>query len=277
MVDNAGFDGYGAKERFTEWKHAGGIRESERGWTGNRDAGDGCGEDGGPADFARRWRHAFKLDPDRPVSDEALRRIAASGTDGIIVGGSSGVTEANTAELLARIRRAGSVAVALEVSSLEAVVPGFDGYFIPLVLNSRNRDFIIGRHLEAIRRFGPFMPWDRMAVLAYIILNPDSTAARVAEADMPRDAADVLAMADLADKLLKLPYVYVEYSGTYGDMDLVRQVKNRLVRSRLAYGGGIAGPEQAAAAARHADLTVVGNALYHDLDRALATVRALVR
>lgn len=228
-------------------------------------------------DFSAGWRHAFKLDPDRAIDDEALRRIAASGTDGIIVGGSSGVTFANTAELLARVRRAGSVPCALEVSSLEAIVPGFDGYFIPLVLNSRNRDFILGHHLEAIRRFGPFMPWDRVTVFAYIILNPDSTAARVAEAEPPGGEDAVLAMADLADKLLKLPCIYMEYSGKYGDMELVRRVKGRLVRSRLVYGGGIAGPEQAAAAARHADLTVVGNALYRDLDQALATVPAVRR
>lgn len=231
--------------------------------------------DGMAQPFAHGWRHAFKLDPDRSIDDEALRRLAQSGTDGFIVGGSSGVTHANTADLLTRIRRAGPVPCALEVSSLEAVVPGFDGYFIPLVLNTANKDFIIGHHLAAIRRYGAFMPWDRMAVFAYIILNPASTAARVAEAEQPADAEDVLAMADLADKLLQLPYLYLEYSGTFGDMALLERVRRRLARSRLVYGGGIAGPEQAEAAARHADLTIVGNAIYADLDGALATVPAV--
>lgn len=227
--------------------------------------------------FAAGWRHAFKLDPDRPIGDDALRRIAASGTDGIIVGGSSGVTFENTADLLARIRRAGSVPCALEVSSLDAVVPGFDGYFIPLVLNSRSRDFIIGHHVEAIRRYGAFIPWHRTAVFAYIVLNPVSAAARASDAEMPEDAERVLAMADLADKLLKLPYLYLEYSGAFGDMELVRRVKNRLGHARLVYGGGIAGPRQAEEAARHADLAVVGNAVYADLEQALATVPAVRR
>lgn len=225
--------------------------------------------------FADGWRHAFKLDPDRTIGDDALRRIAASGTDGIIVGGSSGVTHANTRDLLMRLRKAGSVPCALEVSSLEAIVPGFDGYFIPLVLNTRNPDYIIGHHLEAIRRFGEFMPWDRLAVFAYIILNPDSTVARVAEAEQPDDEDAVRAMADLADKLLKLPFVYVEYSGRYGDMALVRRLRERLGQARLVYGGGISGPKQAREAARSAHLTVVGNALYRDLDQALATVQAV--
>lgn len=227
------------------------------------------------APFANRWRHAFKLDPDRTIDDAALRRLAASGTDGFIVGGSSGVTHANTADLLDRIRRAGTIPCALEVSSLEAVVPGFDGYFIPMVLNTNNSDYIIGHHLAAIRRFGDFMPWAQMAVLAYIILNPASTVARVAEAEQPAEAEDVLAMADLADKLLQLPYVYLEYSGIFGDMALVERVRKRLARARLVYGGGITGADQAEKAARHADLTVVGNAIYDDLDGALATVQAV--
>lgn len=32
------------------------------------------------------WRHAFKLDPAKEISDEALEQLAESGTDGIIIG-----------------------------------------------------------------------------------------------------------------------------------------------------------------------------------------------
>ncbi len=52
----------------------------------------------------RQWRHIFKLDPEKSISDSALERICTSGTDAIMVGGSSGVTFNNTVELLSRIR-----------------------------------------------------------------------------------------------------------------------------------------------------------------------------
>ena len=79
------------------------------------------------------WRHAFKLDPAKTVTDEQLELLAESGTDGIIVGGTDGVTIDNVLDLLVRIRRY-SVPVALEVSTVESVTPGFDYYFIPTVL-----------------------------------------------------------------------------------------------------------------------------------------------
>ena len=50
------------------------------------------------------WRHAFKLDPAKPVTDDQLELLAESGTDGIIVGGSDGVTLDNVLDLLVRIR-----------------------------------------------------------------------------------------------------------------------------------------------------------------------------
>ena len=40
----------------------------------------------------REWRHVFKLDPNKELSDERLEKICESGTDAIIVGGTDGIT-----------------------------------------------------------------------------------------------------------------------------------------------------------------------------------------
>ena len=40
----------------------------------------------------RQWRHVFKLDPKKKISDEELEHVCESGTDAIIVGGTDGVT-----------------------------------------------------------------------------------------------------------------------------------------------------------------------------------------
>lgn len=47
----------------------------------------------------------------------------------------------------------------------------------------------------------------------------------------------------LADKLLRLPIFYLEYSGTYGDVELVKNVKAELKQAKLYYGGGISNAE----------------------------------
>ncbi|WP_176835627.1 MULTISPECIES: heptaprenylglyceryl phosphate synthase [unclassified Paenibacillus] len=221
-----------------------------------------------------QWRHVFKLDPDRELTDEALERICLSGTDAVMVGGSTGVTFDNTVDLLARIRRY-EVPCVLEVSEQDAIVPGFDLFLIPVVLNAKDPEWIVGRQRQALREYGAIMDWQQILTEGYIILNGDSAAARLTQADTNLDAKDVEAYVRLADKLFRCPIVYIEYSGMYGDMALVRRVRSAVGQSRLFYGGGIDGPEKAREAADCAHTVVVGNAVYHDLERALATVRAV--
>ncbi|KEQ25338.1 heptaprenylglyceryl phosphate synthase [Paenibacillus tyrfis] len=221
------------------------------------------------------WKHVFKLDPDREIGDEALERICLSGTDAVMVGGSSGVTFDNTVDLLARIRRY-EVPCVLEVSDTEAIVPGFDLFMIPIVLNAGDTQWIVGRHQQALKEYGAILDWDELVPEGYIILNGDSTAAKLTEADVRLDAKDVEAYARIADRLFRCPIIYLEYSGVFGDMELVGRVKGLLSQSRLFYGGGIDSPEKAREAAKAAHTVVVGNVVYDDLERALATVPAVM-
>jgi len=222
----------------------------------------------------KQWKHVFKLDPDRSLSDEQLDSICLSGTDAIMVGGSTGVTFDNTVDLLARIRRY-EVPCVLEVSNQEAVVPGFDLFFIPVVLNARDPQWIVGHHHQALREYGAILDWRQVMTEGYIMLNGQSTAARITEADTELDVKDVEAYARMADRLFHCPIVYIEYSGVFGDMNVVSSAKSLLHQARLFYGGGIDSPEKAREAAKSAHTIVVGNAVYEQFDQALATVRAV--
>lgn len=224
--------------------------------------------------FYTSWRHVFKLDPDREIADEALERVCLSGTDGILVGGSSGVTFDNTVDLLSRIRRY-EVPCAFELADPACGVPGFDGYFVPMVLNAPNSEWLIGRHVQALRDFGHLLPWEAVVGEAYIVLNGYSTVARLTAARTDIDERTALAYAQIADRLWNVPVLYVEYSGIFGDMNLVRAIRAGLRQAHLIYGGGIDGPDKARQAAAHAHTVVVGNVVYDDLDAALATVNAV--
>lgn len=222
------------------------------------------------------WRHVFKLDPDRELGETELEAVCRSGTDAILVGGSTGVTYANTVDLLSRVRRY-NVPVALEVSELEAAVPGFDLYMIPMVLNSPDTAWILGHHRRAIERFGSLIPWDLLLTEGYIVLNGDSSVARLTEADSSLSGDGAAAYAQIADKLMQLPVVYLEYSGMFGDMEKVRTVRETVQYSQLFYGGGITSVAEAEQAAALCDTVVVGNIIYRDVKQALLTVEAVKR
>lgn len=147
-------------------------------------------------DMIKQWRHVFKLDPDREITDEELDLVCMSGTDAIIVGGSSGITYDNTVDLMSRVRRY-ELPCVLEVSDLEAVVPGFDGYLIPMVLNATDSKWMIGHHQQAIERYGYLIPWDLLIAEGYIVLNANSTVARLTGADTDLTTGAAVAYARL--------------------------------------------------------------------------------
>lgn len=220
------------------------------------------------------WRHVFKLDPAKDITDEELELIAESGTDGIIVGGSDGVTLDNVLDLLVRIRRF-SVPLALEVSTVESLTPGFDFYFIPTVLNSTKAKWINGLHHGALREYGHMMDWDEVIPEGYCILNPTCKAAQLTGVTEVPDVEDVIAYARMAEHLFKLPVFYIEYSGMYGDPEIVREASRILDNTQLFYGGGITNAKEASKMAEVADTVVVGNIIYENIKSALSTVKAV--
>ncbi|MBW7652001.1 heptaprenylglyceryl phosphate synthase [Anoxybacillus sp. ST4] len=220
------------------------------------------------------WRHVFKLDPNKHITDEQLEQVCESGTDAIVVGGTDGVTLENVIDLLARVRRF-SVPCALEVSNIEAITPGFDYYFIPMVLNSRDLTWLIDLHHEAVKQFGDLINWEELFVEGYCILNAECKAASLTSARTELTDEDVIAYARMAEHMYRFPIFYMEYSGQYGDVTLVEKVKRTLQHTRLFYGGGIHTPEQAKEMAMWADTVVVGNVIYTNLPMALQTVEAV--
>jgi len=222
----------------------------------------------------REWRHVFKLDPNKEITDDQLEIICESGTDAVIVGGTDGVTLENVLDLMARIRRY-TVPCVLEVSSIESVTPGFDLYFIPTILNSQDPKWITGLHHQAVKEFGEVMDWSEFQMEGYCILNEDCKAAKLTKAKTKLTTEDVKAYAMMAEKMFRLPIFYLEYSGKYGDPTVVREAKATLENTTLFYGGGISCFEQASEMAEYADVIVVGNVIYENFQKALETVKAV--
>lgn len=221
----------------------------------------------------KEWKHVFKLDPAKEINDEHLELLCESGTDAIIIGGTDGVTVDNVLELMYRVRRYALPCV-LEVSTMEAISPGFDYYFIPMVLNSKEKKWMMDIHHEAVKQYKDMMNWDEIMMEGYCILNPDAKAYKKTNCTLPTDE-DVVAYAFMTEHIFRLPIFYIEYSGTYGDPNLVKKVKDELKETLLFYGGGITTSEQAKEMKEHADVIVVGNSIYTNFQEALKTVDAV--
>ncbi|TCI35179.1 MULTISPECIES: heptaprenylglyceryl phosphate synthase [unclassified Exiguobacterium] len=220
------------------------------------------------------WRHVFKLDPNKQLDESALAALLRSGTDAFLIGGTDGVDAENTFALYARLQGCG-IPVALEMSHPEHAIRGFDHYFIPTVLNAGTVDWVVGHQMRAFERYGHLFDSNNVTGQGYIVLNPEAKVAAVTGARATLTLEEVVAYAETGHHLFRLPSLYLEYSGTLGSPDVVKEVKLALPDAHVFYGGGIDGSDTARMMAEYADTIVVGNIIYDNLEGALATVQVV--
>jgi len=218
----------------------------------------------------KKWKHITKLDPDKHVSQNDLKTIVESGTDAIMISGTQNITNANVFKLISLLKDY-KIPKILEPATPEAVMyEGIDYIFVPLVLNAGDLKWIIGKHVAWIKNQA--IPWDAVIPDAYIVLNPESAVAKLTESNTDLSPDDVIAYAQYAEKYLRIPILYIEYSGVYGDSGVVRKLSEALSDATLFYGGGIDSKEKAAEMKRYADVIIVGNVVYASMDKFLETI-----
>jgi len=225
----------------------------------------------------KTWAHVTKLDPDKHLPPGAVEEIVTSGTDALMLSGTLNVTQENLRELLDVVSAYGLPLVVEPASPDCAIFDGeVDHLFVPSVMNTNDARWIVGKHHAWLRNSGSSINWDIVVPEAYIVLNPASAVGRVTGADCDLSRDDVIAFVGVADRYFRFPIVYIEYSGIYGDPDIVRAASDAVENSILYYGGGIRSAEQAAEMGEFADTIIVGNAVYDDgVDALRATVRAV--
>ena len=211
------------------------------------------------------WTHITKIDPDKALVDgETFGDVCETGTDAIEIGGTTRMTEAKM-ERVVEACVAHDVPVYIEPSHSGTVVhdEGLDGYLIPIVFNAGDIAWVTGAHKEWVR-MDPDIDWDRTHTEAYIVLNPDSSVAEYTGADCDLDPDEVAAYATAAEQLFGQEIVYVEYSGTFGDPEIVQAAADGLDDATLFYGGGIGDYDNAYEMGQYADVIVVGD-LVHEV------------
>ncbi len=217
----------------------------------------------------KKWRHITKLDPDKHISQANLKIIVESGTDAIMISGTQNITDKNVSLLISRLKDY-KIPKILEPATPEAVMyEHIDYVFVPLVLNSGDLDWIVGKHVGWIKN--DTIKWNKVIPEAYIVLNPESAVAELTKSKTNLTYDDVIAYAQYAEKYLWLPIIYIEYSGAYGNPSMIKKLSESLTEASLFYGGGIDSKEKATEMKKYADVIVVGNVVYTNMGMFLET------
>ncbi|WP_435335404.1 phosphoglycerol geranylgeranyltransferase [Haloarchaeobius sp. TZWWS8] len=209
------------------------------------------------------WNHILKLDPDKELPDGVtFEDVCATGTDAIEIGGTLGMTEEKVASFVEKCAGHG-VPLYQEPSMPNVVVDSddLDGYLVPTVFNAGDVFWVTGAHKEWLRLSE--LDWSRTTTEAYIVLNDDASVAEYTEADCDLRADDVAAYAEVAEQMFGQEIVYLEYSGTLGDPEIVSAAHDALDEATMFYGGGIHDYDSAYEMAELSDVIVVGD-LVHD-------------
>lgn len=220
------------------------------------------------------WTHITKVDPEGEKKLPLAYPSYLSHTSAVSVGGSRDVTERNTEETFDLLSDSGVTAFH-EPSEASHVTKRSreDAEFlaVPEVLNGDSEALVgtLGRGLDYVREdLGPSMIEDKIGLPldgllgdraadfaaawlmheaifeAYIIMNPDSAAAReanVTSEDLltPQEAKE---RALAAQHHLESEIIYLEYSGTFGGeeaLEILTAIDDAVSWSQIWYGGGL--------------------------------------
>ena len=218
----------------------------------------------------KNWKHVTKLDPDKYISPADLATIVGSGTDAIMISGTQNITDQKVSQLISLLKDYGIPKI-LEPATPDIVLfDEVDYIFVPMVLNAGDVKWLVGKHTEWIMNHT--IEWEKVIPEAYIVLNPESAVAKLTKAKTDLTPEEIIAYAHYAENYLRLPLVYIEYSGTYGDPRIVKRLRDSLTETTIFYGGGIDSRQTAAEMSRYADVIVVGNVLYRSIEKFIETI-----
>jgi phosphoglycerol geranylgeranyltransferase len=197
----------------------------------------------------RRALHMTLLDPTKQSPEKAgdiADTAACLGTDAIMVGGSTGITQRNLDETVLSIKSKVKVPVIYFPSGAHAISSHCDAIYFMSMLNSRNVKNVIREQVTAapiVSRLGL-----EMISMGYVIVEPGMKVGEVGEADLVRRNDIQTAVAyGLAAQFLGMDCLYLEAGSGAPDPvppEMIKAVKAK-VSIPLLVGGGIRTPQSA--------------------------------
>lgn len=217
--------------------------------------------------------HMALLDPDKQSPEEAgeiAKHVKAAGTDAIMIGGSTGITNENLSATAIAIKKASGLPTIYFPAGPHALSKDVDAIFFMSVINSSDPFFVIRAQAGAaayIKKLGI-----EPISMGYIIVEPGMKVGEVGKADLVKhDDVNTAVGYAMACEMFGMKLVYLE-AGSGADVpispEMIAAVK-KSINVPLIIGGGVRTPEAAEAARKAgADAIVTGTFLEtcHDND-----------
>lgn len=187
--------------------------------------------------------HMTLIDPASQDPSEAgkiAKDACALGTDAIMIGGSTGVTQDNLDKTALEIKNNSNIPSIYFPSGANAMSANCDAIYFMSMLNSRSLDWVIREQVagaSAVKKIG-LEPLS----MGYIIVEPGMKVGEVGQADViPRNNPKLAASYAMAGELLGMRSIYLEAGSgapAHVPSDMISHVK-KSISVPLIVGGGI--------------------------------------
>ena len=232
----------------------------------------------------QRGMHMTLIDPDKQEPSRAaeIGRMAADlGTDAIMVGGSTGVTQENLDATVKAIKSVIDLPVIYFPSGAHAISPYSDAIYFMTIMNSRDARMIMGEQIKG----APFIKKMGLETISmgYVIVDPGMKVGQMAKAELVERDDIMTAMGyALTAEFLGMSMVYFEAGSGAPEpvpSELIGAIK-KATSIPVVIGGGIRDPK-AARMVRDAgaDVVVTGTLVEGDdfTDRLKGVIEAVRR
>lgn len=211
----------------------------------------------------KKCLHLALLDPDKTYNaplGNLCRILEKAGVDAILVGGSTGVTELITYNIIEEIKKNTSLPVIIFPSGLNSITKNADAIFFMSLLNSQNPYYLIDAQMLA----APIIKKYKLEAipLAYLIIGGEGVVSYVSwvRPINPKHHDIVVAYA-MAAEMLGFRMIYLE-AGSGASSPVPESLVNKVRENtelKIIVGGGIRDAETAKKIANAgADMIVTG-------------------
>jgi len=205
--------------------------------------------------------HMTLLDPEKELEPEKIgEHIERAGSDAIMLGGSTGVTEDMLDGTINGLKKSTSLPTILFPSSSRSLSRHADAIYFMSLLNSRNVRILVGEQKKAVRVIKSY--GIETIPMGYIIVEPGMKVGEVGDAEVVKrdDIESAIEYSMVAERFgMQLVYLEAGSGAPQPVPDAMVSAVKKEINIPLIVGGGIRNPIDAGRLARAgADIIVTG-------------------